>query len=383
LRRWHPDKNPDAPGWVAQKLTHAKAVLSDAERRQRYDRGEDVQTGGERGQQVDLYDVTPLEEAIDDFFVPDQPTSENEVYYCNIHGVYYPHPGGFQFTYIPNRSVENMYCLGLPDRTKDCTTAFWGNEEMRRTPCPEHYVHLHFDRIFKAWWTNNEPRFRVASHPLLGNRSPGAEAPGQQLALTALMMDATDLVVAQSTELDAVSHTFRLTCLREQQRIQDKFEIPPENLTSVSRRLHWEAVLKCAILRRELLLEDKRFEVDVWIPRTEKECKTIAREREYRRLRNYQIELGSRKLQQLLGGLDKHAYVEQESAEKARGFFRRKDADEPDPVDSAMERTVNKLESEKKRGKQFFFFPNINSDDTPAVKIGQTYGKLVANYLAR
>eukprot|EP01049_Picozoa_sp_SAG25_P013259 SAG25_NODE_2005_length_2037_cov_3.046956_3_plen_103_part_00 len=69
-----------------------------------------------------------------DFFVPDQPTSENEVYYCNIHGVYYPHPGGFQFTYIPNRSVENMYCLGLPDRTKDCTTAFWGNEEMRRTP---------------------------------------------------------------------------------------------------------------------------------------------------------------------------------------------------------------------------------------------------------
>jgi hypothetical protein len=41
------------------------------------------------------------------------------------------------------------------------------------------------------------------------------------------------------------------------------------------------------------------------------------------------------------------------------------------------------LESEKKRGKQFFFFPNINSDDTPAVKIGQTYGKLVANYLAR
>ena len=83
---------------------------------------------------------------------------------------------------------------------------------------------------------------------------------------------------------------------------------------------HSQAVLKCAILRRELQLEDKRFEVDYYIP-SKKHFKEIVEDQLYRKLRHiYLHDGGERYLQQLYKNpkdpkkpLDQHSYVKRDT----------------------------------------------------------------------
>ena len=150
---------------------------------------------------------------------------------------------------------------------------FWEEDE---EPCTEKQVHFYFDDRFREWWNENEPLFRRKKHPLL------EKAVGQELSLLA----GTGAMVLHETDLlDPAAGSFLIACQEQKTRLADKFkDIPPQILSTVDSQ-HWQAVLKCAILRRELQLEEKRFEKDYYIP-TKNHFREIVEQQLYRKL-NY------------------------------------------------------------------------------------------------
>eukprot|EP01048_Picozoa_sp_COSAG05_P018803 COSAG05_NODE_2819_length_2606_cov_3.957320_1_plen_818_part_00 len=212
------------------------------------------------------------------------------------------------------------YFLGLPHRETDCTVKFWADEDDEADePCSEERVHLHFDRILRDWLAKNQPLFWRSNHPLL--RGSATQAVGHELAATTLLPGGGAMILSQ-TEMNPISASFLLACENESQRMSEKFDIKPEDMASVAQNLNHMAVLRCAILRRELLLEEKRFEVDVWIPSTKKEVREIVEEQLYRKIQFIQLEEdGDAKLERLLQGLDKRTYVKREVQARVEGMF--------------------------------------------------------------
>ena len=318
LLQYHPDKNKEAPAWVFQKLTHAKDVLLDPQRRGAYDRGEFEQTGEERGCAVDVtkYDTTSLEESIDHFF------EQHKVDFANdykVRSYYFENPGDFRWTNDVKRmwsDPKSYFCLGLPDREKDCTVEFWAGND----PCNEQRVHLYFDRILRDWLDKNEHLFRRREHPLLGV-SATPRAVGQELAATTLLTG-EGAIILSGTNMDPISASFLLACKDERERMSEKFDIKREDMDLVAQGLNWEAVLKCAILRRELLLEEKLFEADVWIPSTKKECREIVEEQVYRKIHSIQLkDDGDATLERLLNGIDMSTYVKRKVQKGVKLIF--------------------------------------------------------------